>query len=325
VNNNIKITEIIKSTINVEYETLMGLMQMEFGTLEDAVNKLYACQSKIVISGIGKSAIVAQKIVATLNSTGVKATFLHTADALHGDLGILSAEDILWIISKSGESREIKELLPAVRRIGAFVLGMSSNTDGFLAQNSDLVIHVPVSKEADIDDLVPTASAIAHIAVGDAIAMALKQMNGFSEEKFAQLHPGGLLGKRLNLKVKELSRKNQKPSVDPQTQLAQIIYEISSKRLGACCVLSDHQIEGIITDGDIRRLIQRGGDIYSQKAIDIMSADAKVIDEDALVTEALEMMKQNSITQLLVVDQDGNYSGIVHIHDIIKEGLSLPV
>lgn len=323
MNYNINITEIIKSTINVEYQTLLGLMNMDFGILESIVKKIHTCNGKIVVSGIGKSAIIARKIVATFNSTGTRAIFLHTADALHGDLGILHQKDILLVISKSGESREIKEIFPPVRQIGAFIIGMQSNVDGFLAKHSDMTIHIPVSKEADIDDLAPTASAIAHISVGDAIAMALKQLNGFSEEKFAKLHPGGLLGKKLNLKVGELSKNNLRPIVKDTDLLPHIIFEISSKRLGACCVLNENdEVIGIITDGDIRRVIQDGGDIYRKSAKEIMSKSAKMVNESSLVTEALEVMKQNSITQLIVVNNIGDYIGIVHIHDIIKEGIN---
>jgi len=322
VNYNVNITEIIKSTINVEYHTLLGLLEMNFDVLETVVRKIYDCNGKIVISGIGKSAIVARKIVATLNSTGTKAIFLHTADALHGDLGILHKEDILFIVSKSGESREIKELLPPARELGAYVIGMVSNSSGFLSNHADMCIHVPVSKEADIDDLAPTASAIAHISIGDAIAMSLKQMNGFSEAKFARLHPGGLLGKKLNLKVGELSMNNLKPAVTEDDKLPHIIYEISSKRLGVTTVHNESEaLVGIITDGDIRRLIQKGGDIYKHSAKEIMNPNPKTINKDVLAVEALEVMKQNSITQLIVVDNKQNYFGIVHIHDIIKEGL----
>jgi arabinose-5-phosphate isomerase len=323
VNYNINITEIIKSTINVEYQTLLGLLNMDFELLETVVQKIFCCKGKIVVSGVGKSAIVARKIVATLNSTGTKAIFLHTADALHGDLGILQHSDILLLISKSGESREIKEILPSVREIGAFVVGMVSNQKGYLSKHSDLLIYVPVSKEADIDDLAPTASAIAHIAIGDAIAMSLKQLNGFSEEKFAILHPGGLLGKKLNLKVGELSKENLNPKVGIDELLPQIIFEISSKILGACCVVDTNgNVEGIITDGDIRRLIQKGGDIYGIPASEIMTKSAKSINENSLAVHALNLMKENSITQLLVVDNNDSYMGIVHIHDIIKQGLS---
>ena len=323
MNNNINITEIIKSTINVEYQTLLGLREMDFGILEEVVNKIFESKGKTVISGIGKSAIVARKIVATLNSTGTKAIFLHTADALHGDLGILHKEDILWIVSKSGESREIKEIIAPVRDVGSFVIGMVSNENCFLSKHSDMTIFVPVSKEADVDDLAPTASAIAHIAVGDAIAMSLKQLNEFSEDKFAKLHPGGLLGKKLNLKVGELSKKNLKPFVNENDLLPHIIYEISSKRLGACCVLNDNQeIAGIITDGDIRRLIQKGGDIYFQSAMDMMSPNPKTITKETLAVDALQIMKDNSITQLIVRENNMKYIGIIHIHDIIKEGLS---
>ncbi|MEM9544972.1 MAG: KpsF/GutQ family sugar-phosphate isomerase [Bacteroidota bacterium] len=321
MNSNINITEIIKSTINVEYQTLLGLLAMDFTVLETVVNKLYTCSGKIVISGIGKSAIVARKMVATLTSTGTKAIFLHTADALHGDLGILQKDDVLLLISKSGESREIKEIIPPAHEIGAFIIGMVSNEVGYLARHSEIAIHVPVAKEADDDDLAPTASAIAHIAVGDAIALSLKHLNGFSEEKFAKLHPGGLLGKRLNLKVGALSAKNQKPIVSTNDKLTDIIYEISSKRLGATCVLDDSKaIAGIITDGDIRRLIQKGGDIYTQTASTIMSVNPKMVDQDTLAIDALEKMKSNSITQLVVVNNN-EYVGMVHIHDIIKEGL----
>lgn len=323
MNYNINITEIIKSTINVEYQTLLGLLSMDFGTIEAFVQKIYNCKGKIVVSGVGKSAIVARKMVATLNSTGTKAIFLHTADALHGDLGILHAEDILLLISKSGESREIKEIVPAVRNIGTHIGAMVSAKNCFLSDQADSTIYIPVAKEADIDDLAPTASAIAHIAIGDAIAMSLKQMNGFSEEKFAILHPGGLLGKKLNLKVGEMALKNMKPHVKSTDTLNQIIYEISSKRLGACCVLDPKdRVIGIITDGDIRRLIQKGGDIYAKKASDIMSVSPKVIAQNALAVQALTIMKENSITQLIVVNNNNEYLGIIHIHDIIKEGLN---
>lgn len=199
---------------------------------------------------------------------------------------------------------------------------MVSNKNGYLFNKADLSIYVPVLKEADKDDLAPTSSAIAHIAVGDAIAMSLKQLNGFSEEKFAKLHPGGLLGKKLNLKVGELSKINEKPRVGSSEKLPNIIFEISSKRLGACCVVDDEDnILGIITDGDIRRLIQRGGDIYKESALDIMTRSAKTIHQSALAIDALQLMKENSITQLIVVDKEEKYIGIVHIHDIIKEGL----
>ena len=323
MNSNINITEIIKSTINVEYQTLLGLLDMDFTILETAVKQIYNCKGKIVVSGIGKSAIVAKKMVATLNSTGTKAIFLHTADALHGDLGILHEEDILLIISKSGESRELKEILPSVRDIGCFVIGMESNPNCFLAKASDLDLYVPVSQEADEDDLAPTSSAIAHIAVGDAISMSLKKMKGFSEAKFAKLHPGGLLGKRLNLKVRELSKRNMIPKVYEFDKLPRIIDEVSSKRLGATCVINENnEIVGIVTDGDIRRLIQRGGNIYEEVATGMMSTNPKTIKEDALAITALEMMKEQSITQLIVVNTIGAYCGIVHIHDIIKEGLN---
>lgn len=323
MNNNIKITEIIKSTINVEYQTLLGLLEMDFEALEDAVKKLYSCKGKIIISGVGKSAIVARKIVATLNSTGTKAIYLHTADALHGDLGILHEEDILLLISKSGESREIKEIFGPVHEIGSYVIGIVSKKESFLAKHANSTIFVPVKKEADQDDLAPTASAIAHIAIGDAIAMSLKHLNGFSEEKFAKLHPGGLLGKKLNLKVGDLSLNNLRPIVQSSDLLPNIIYEISSKRLGACCVVNtSEEIVGIITDGDIRRLILRGGDIYKEKASEIMSKDPKVINVQAKAIEALELMRQNSITQVIVIDGNERYIGMVHIHDIIKEGLN---
>lgn len=323
MNNNIKITEIIKSTINVEYQTLLGLLDMDFDVLERAVEKLYACKGKIIVSGVGKSAIVSRKLVATLNSTGTKSIFLHTADALHGDLGILHADDILFLISKSGESREIKEIFSPVKEIGTYIVGMVSKKESYLFKNSDLAIYVPVKQEADADDLAPTASAIAHISVGDALAMALKQLNGFSEEKFARLHPGGLLGKRLNLRVEDLSKNNSKPLVAKDDLLPHIIYEISSKRLGACCVQNESQeIIGIITDGDIRRLIQKGGDIYKESAFSIMSKSPKTINGGAKAVDALELMRQNSITQVVVIDDKDQYIGIVHIHDIIKEGLN---
>ena len=322
MNNNTNINEIIKTTINVEYQTLLGLLEMDFSVLETAIHKIFACEGKVVISGIGKSAIVAQKLVATLNSTGTVATFLHTADALHGDLGILNKNDILLLISKSGDSREIRALVSAVKSIGAYIIAMVSSEKGFLYKNANESIYVPVSKEADVDNLAPTASAIAHMAIGDAIAMSLKELNGFTEEKFAQLHPGGLLGKKLNLRIGELSGKNMKPSVRMEDTMPHIIDEISSKRLGAS-IVQDHggNVVGIITDGDIRRTIQAGGDLYSRNAADIMSKNPKTIREDALAVAGLEMMRKHSITQLIVVNSDDKYVGIIHIHDILNEGL----
>lgn len=323
MNYNIKIAEIIKSTINVEYQTLLGLMEMDHIVLQKAIEAMYECKGRIIVSGIGKSAIVARKIVATLNSTGTRAIFLHTTDALHGDLGMLDRDDILLLISKSGESREIKEIMPTVKEIGSKIIGLFSNIDGYLSKNADLPLFVPVSKEADMDDLAPTASAIAHICIGDAIAMSLKHMNGFTETNFAKLHPGGLLGKKLNLKVGDLAQLNLKPIVLAEDLLSKVIFEISSKRLGATCVVNkEDEVIGIITDGDIRRLIERGGDIYVKSAKEIMSANPKIITSKERAIDALEIMKQNSITQLLVVHDDNTYIGIVHLHDIIKEGIN---
>ena len=273
------------------------------------------------MSGIGKSALIAQKIVATFNSTGTPAIFMHAADAIHGDLGMVQPEDIILCISKSGETPEIKVLIPLLANLKIRLIAMVSNPHSHLALNANYVLHTPVSQEADPNNLAPTASTTAQAAMGDALATALLAMRGFSPKDFAPFHPGGALGKQLYLRVKDIYLKNERPCVKRDAGIRQTILEMTSKRLGATAVLDEkEQLIGIITDGDLRRMLEREKDTRQLKASDIMSTTPKCIEPDVLAVKALELMRQNSITQLLVTEGK-KYLGIVHLHDLIREGL----
>jgi arabinose-5-phosphate isomerase len=274
----------------------------------------------LVVTGIGKSANIAQKIVATLNSTGQPALFLHAADAIHGDLGNLQKHDVLLCISKSGDSPEIKVLIPLVRSMGNIVVGMTANEKSFLASKSDVVLHTPIEKEACPNNLAPTTSTTVQLAMGDALAVALMDQRGFTSADFAKYHPGGALGKKLYTRMGDLLGANSKPAVTPETPVQKVILEISSKRLGATAVLSGKTLKGVITDGDIRRMLERGADIRTTKAKDIMNADPKSLDVSELAVNGFHMMESKQITQI-VVTKNGQYEGIVHLHDILKEGI----
>lgn len=315
------ITETALRTIRIESEAVAALAEGVNQDFIACVMRIYEFQGRVVVTGVGKSALIAQKIAATFNSTGTPALFMHAADAIHGDLGMIQPQDVVICLSKSGETPEIKLLVPLVKHMGNLLVGMVSRKDSFLARQADLVLHTPVDQEADPNNLAPTASTTAQAAMGDALATSLLALRGFSPSDFAQFHPGGTLGKQLYLRVSDLYPSNEKPTVHPDTPLHQTILEMTSRRLG-CAVVTDEQDEvlGIITDGDLRRMLERephGGPLMARQ---IMTRDPKTIRPEELAVGALELMRRNSITQLVVADGK-KYLGIIHLHDLIREGL----
>lgn len=303
-------------------ERLEGYIDSSFVEIADT---LFHSKGRLIVTGIGKSAIIANKIVATLNSTGTPAVFMHAADAIHGDLGIIQPEDIILCISKSGNSPEIKVLVPFIRQMGNLIIGMVGNLDSFLAQHSDRILNTTVAEEACPNNLAPTSSTTAQMVMGDALAMTLLKMRGFTAQDFARFHPGGALGKKLYTTVRDIMSDEGVPTVTPDADLNTVIIEISGKRLGATAVVEPQsgKLLGIITDGDLRRMLQSGKDIQSVRARDIMSVNPKTISADELAVKAFHLMEQNKITQLLVLnpEQDNAYCGIIHIHDILREGV----
>ncbi|MCC7445281.1 MAG: KpsF/GutQ family sugar-phosphate isomerase [Saprospiraceae bacterium] len=287
----------------------------------NAVMAIFHSKGRLIVTGIGKSAIVAQKLVATFNSTGTTAMFMHAADAIHGDLGMIQKDDLVLCISKSGDTPEIKVLVPLIKNFGNILIGMVSNNGSYLAQKSDYVLYLPMDAEADPNNLAPTTSTTLQMAIGDAMAVALLSLRQFSPEHFARYHPGGSLGKQLYLKVADVTNDKVKPKVYSGDNLKIVIVEISTKRLGATAVMDDNEnLIGIITDGDLRRMLEENTDISDITAGQIMSRSPKYIQSDMMATEALALMRMYSITQLLVMD--GNrYKGIIHIHELIKEGI----
>ena len=311
-----------RRTVELETRSIEGLQAFLNEDFARAVQAVYECKGRLVVSGIGKSAIVAQKIVATLNSTGTPALFLHAADAIHGDLGMVQEEDIVLIISKSGESPEIKVLVPLIKNFGNQLIGMVGQTQSFLAQQADFVLNTTVSKEACPNNLAPTSSTTAQMVMGDALAVCLMEMRGFNGEDFAKFHPGGNLGKRLYLRVKDLYVQNQRPQISPEAVLKDIIISISGSRLGVTVVSdSSQKVLGVITDGDLRRMLEKEADLSSVRAAGIMTLNPKNIGPDALAIEALDLLRKHDITQLVVVDTNQHYLGVLHLHDLIKEGL----
>lgn len=317
----VDIIRIAQNVIEIEAETVLALKASIDKGFIDCVKAIFDSTGRLVISGIGKSALIANKIVATLNSTGTPAIFMHAADAIHGDLGMIQPDDIVLCISKSGETPEIKVLVPLLRSAGNIMIGMVSNKNSFLGKHANYILHTPVSKEADPNNLAPTASTAAQMALGDALATALLALRGFSPSDFAQYHPGGSLGKQLYLRVSDIYPNNERPVVFEEDNIRKIIMQITSKRLGVTAVLNDAQeIQGVITDGDLRRMLESEKDISHLQAKDIMNQNPKQIEEDALAVKALEIMRKHSITQLLVVKNE-KYLGIIHLHDLIREGL----
>jgi arabinose-5-phosphate isomerase len=317
---NDEIIELASQIIENEANAIIGLRGHIDDDFQNAVKLMLECQGNLVFSGIGKSAIIAQKIVATMNSTGTTAVFMHAADAIHGDLGIIREGDIVVILSKSGETPEIKVLVPLIKLRGNKIVALVGNPMSYLAQQADFVLNVSVSDEAIPDSLAPTSSTTAQLVMGDVLALILMRCRGFSTADFAKFHPGGALGKQLYLRVKDLYVKNERPEVSPDDNLTRVIIEMTHKRLGATVVTDNDRILGIITDGDLRRMLMNTPDIEHVKASQIMTSNPKTIDEESLVVDALHKMRHNSITQLPVI-KDGKYLGIIHLHDILREGI----
>jgi arabinose-5-phosphate isomerase len=307
------VLEIARRTLELEAQALSELSSSINPAFETIIHVLNDMKGRLVISGIGKSAIVGQKIVATLNSTGTPSIFMHAADAIHGDLGMIQHDDVVMIISKSGESPEIKMLIT--------LIGMVGNMQSALATSSHHIINTTVSQEACPNNLAPTASTTAQMAMGDAMAVSLMELKGFTADDFAKFHPGGTLGKKLYLRVQDLSKLNEKPSVGPDSNIKEVIVEMTKKRLGLTAVTDESsKLVGVITDGDLRRMLEKDIDIEHKKAKDIMSKAPKSIAPDALAVDALDRMRKNNITQLIVKTGE-EYTGVIHLHDLIKEGL----
>ncbi len=312
--------QIARLSIEVEYQTLQALSQKIGYEFIEAIELIGQAAGRVIVTGVGKSALIGKKLVATFNSTGTPSIFMHAADALHGDLGILQDGDVVLCLSKSGETEELKRVIPVIRKMNCPIIAVVANERSHLARMANVVIATPVAREADPNNLAPTASTLAQLAVGDALAACLIARNGFKPNDFAELHPGGTLGKRLHLSVADLCQHNEIASVTPDTSIRDVIIEISSKRLGATAVVEpDGTLVGIITDGDLRRMLQNNTDTRLLTASDIMTSDPKTIAGQALAASAITVMKRHNITQLLVLD-DREYRGIIHIHDLIKEG-----
>ena len=305
----------------MEAEAVSNLAGMLDNGFVQTIKVLSECKGRIVISGIGKSAIIAQKIVATLNSTGSPSIFLHAADAIHGDLGMVQHDDVVIIISKSGESPEIKVLVPLIQNFGNPIVAIVGNTESFLAKKADYILNTTVKQEACPNNLAPTTSTTAQLVMGDCIAICLMEARGFEASDFAKLHPGGALGKKLYLRVRDLCEGNEKPAVGITQSLKEVIMEMTRKRLGVTAVLNNAgQLAGVITDGDLRRMLEKTETIENIQAGHIMSEKPKTIEASEMAVNALDIMRQNNITQLLVVDGE-RYAGIIHLHDLIKEGI----
>ena len=291
------------------------------GDFEACVARILNSKGRVVVTGVGKSAIIANKIVATLNSTGTPALFMHAADAIHGDLGMVQEEDIVLCISKSGNTPEIKVLVPLLKKMGAILVAMVSNTNSYLAEQADFVLNATIAEEACPHNLAPTTSTTTHLALGDALAVCLLEARGFTSDDFAKYHPGGSLGKQLYLKVGDVISKNLLPVVSAEATIAEVIVEISGKRLGATAVLGEgEKLIGIITDGDLRRMLQKTLDIQNLTAKDIMTVNPKTISKDEFAVRAFNLMRNHNITQLVALDGE-KIAGFVHIHDLMKEGI----
>ena len=308
-------------TLDIEQLTLQDLKSSIDDRFCEGVEAIFSTQGRLIITGIGKSALVGQKIVATLNSTGTAALFMHAADAIHGDLGMIQPDDMVLCISKSGNTPEIKVLIPFLKRLGNKVIGMVANQGSYLGMHADYLFYTPIRQEADPNNLAPTASTTAQMAIGDAMATALLALRGFTPNDFAKYHPGGALGKQLYLKVEDVFLNNEKPAVEAQASLKKIIVEMTSKRLGATAVVDQNQkLLGIITDGDLRRMLEKEEDVSALTAQEIMTSTPKSTTGDTLAMKALQMMRKSSITHLVVVDGH-QYRGILHLHDLLREGL----
>lgn len=316
-----KIKKYALDTIDVEIQALEQLKEGIDDSFVKVIDLLSKCKGRIVITGIGKSAIIAQKIVATLNSTGTPSLFMHAADAIHGDLGMVQKQDILIVISNSGESPEIKVLVPILKHSGNIVIALTGSRSAFLSKNADHVVLAQANKEACPNNLAPTASTTAQLAIGDAIAICLLKIKGFTPEDFAKVHPGGSIGKKIYLKVEDICKNNTAPIVLESDSVKVAIIEITEKRLGSTAVKNKkNKLCGIVTDGDIRRMIEQGLEIKDLKVSDIMNSTPLVIDKNELAVNALNVIRKNKVSQLIVTDK-GKYFNILHFHDLIREGI----
>ncbi|RKT00036.1 SIS domain-containing protein [Flavobacterium sp. 123] len=309
-----------KKTILSESQAIAKLTDFLDENFINATQSIYNSKGRLVVTGIGKSAIIAQKMVATFNSTGTPSLFLHAAEAIHGDLGMIQNDDVIICISKSGNSPEIKVLVPLLKRFGNTLIGITGNMTSFLAKGSDFILNTTVDAEACPNNLAPTNSTTAQLVMGDAIAICLMEMRDFKAEDFAIYHPGGALGKKLLLRVKDMLENSLKPMVDPNASIKKVIFEISEKRLGVTAVVENKKVIGIITDGDIRRMLNDRDSFTDLTAKDIMTKNPKMTSSNAMVVDAFNIMEDYSITQLVVVD-DMEYKGVLHLHDILKEGI----
>lgn len=304
----------------MESKAILNLSELITNDFAEATQLIYNSKGRVIITGIGKSAIIANKIVATLNSTGTPSVFMHAADAIHGDLGLILKDDVVICISKSGNTPEIKVLIPLIKSANNKMIAITGNKDSFLGEHADFILNAYVEKEACPNNLAPTTSTTAQLVIGDALAVCLLELRGFSSNDFAKYHPGGALGKKLYLRVQDISSVNEKPKVNLDTSIKNVIVEITEKMLGVTAVVENNAIVGIITDGDLRRMLSKVDDFSKLTAKDIMSANPKRIEANAMAIDALEVMENNGISQLLV-EENGKYAGIVHLHDLIKEGI----
>jgi arabinose-5-phosphate isomerase len=310
-----------KKTILTESKAIANLANFIDSAFEEAVKFIYNSKGRVIVTGIGKSANIAAKIVATFNSTGTPAVFMHAADAIHGDLGNVLEDDVVICISKSGNTPEIKVLVPLIKNYGNKIIAITGNIASFLGENADFPLNTFVEKEACPNNLAPTTSTTAQLVMGDALAVCLLELKEFTSKDFAKYHPGGALGKRLYLRVSDLIKNNELPQVSENDSVVKVIVEISEKRLGVTAVIKNDKIIGIITDGDLRRMLSKTTEINNFTAKDIMGNNPKTINENAMAIEALDALENNSITQILVTDDTNRYAGVVHLHDLIKEGI----
>lgn len=318
--NNENILVIAKKTILSESKSIAKLSDLLDESFIEATKTIYNCKGRLIVTGIGKSALIAQKIVATMNSTGTPSMFLHASEAIHGDLGMVQNDDVVICISKSGNSPEIKVLVPLLKRFGNILIAITGNMTSFLAKGSDYVLNTTVDSESCPNNLAPTNSTTAQLVMGDAIAVCLMEMRDFKPEDFAKFHPGGALGKKLLLRVASMLENSLKPMVAPDASIKKVIFEISEKRLGVTAVIENNKVIGIITDGDIRRMLTDRDSFADLTAKDIMTKNPKMIQSTDMVIDAFNILEDNSITQLVVVD-NGEYKGVLHLHDILKEGI----
>lgn len=315
-----QIKEFAQESISMQAEALQNLNNSIDEDFINVVKLIVKSKGRVIITGIGKSAIIAQKIVATMNSTGTPAVFMHAADAIHGDLGTILKDDIVICISKSGNTPEIKVLVPLIKNFKNKLIALTSKSDSYLAEHADYTLLTPVKKEACPNNLAPTTSTTVQLVMGDALAVTLLKIKGFSKHDFAKYHPGGALGKALYLKVSDITAENLKPEVYPETLMKDVIIEISNKMLGMTAVTDQGRVVGVITDGDLRRMLKQHDELKHLKAKDIMTKKPKTVDNDAMAVDAMEIIETHKITQIIAVENN-IYKGVVHLHNLIKEGI----